>query len=274
MTDEVKPAVDPGKGVEIPGESSEGTSLSARDQQEIAVKDRAKSMGWMPRKEWQGDPGDWVSAREFLARQSFFDKIKSQSSEIRNLREDIKAMSQHFAQMKEVEYKRALAELKAERKDAINQGDTTKAESVSDQIVEIEAARKEIKQAPNQKSNYGQEEFTQFKERNKWYNTDPELTQRANALGMGYAQMNPSATPEQVLQYVEKEIKATAKRETIAPASPASGGLKSGPVKGNKFSESDLTDMQKKMMNTFVQRGVLTKEQYLESLSKAEGNRS
>jgi hypothetical protein len=181
-------------------------------------------------------------------------------------------MAQHFSQMKDVEYKRALAELKAERKEAISQGDTTKAESVSDQITEIETARKVT---PRPQGNVGQAEFEDFKQRNTWYNTDPELTQRANALGMGFAQMNPSATPEQVLQYVEKEIKATMKKSVIAPASPEAGGIKNpGKGKGNKLTEADLTADQKRIMDAFVKRGVLTKEKYLDDLSIAEGNKA
>lgn len=271
MTEEKK--VEPNKGVEIPGEGKE-TSLSPRDQQEIAVKDKARSLGWKPRTEYEKDPADWVSAREFLARQSFFDKIKSQSSEIRNLREDIKAMSQHFAQMKDVEYKRALSELKSERKEAIASGDANKAETVSDQITEIETARTAAKAIPQQ-TNYGAVEFESFKQRNQWYNTDADLTKKANAIGIGYANMNPNASPEQVLVYVEEAMRSSIQpKRVVAPAGPDSSGVKGG-VKGKagKLTEGDLTDMQKKMMNTFVQRGVLTKEKYLEQLSVAEGNK-
>lgn len=271
MTEEKK--IVPEKGTEIPGEATEA-SLSPRDQQEIAVKEKAKTLGWKPRTEYDKDPADWVSAREFLARQSFFDKIKSQSSEIRNLREDIKAMSQHFSQMKEVEYKRALSELKSERKEAIASGDSAKAESVSDQITEIETARTVAKTTP-QTQNYGSAEFESFKQRNGWYNTDSDLTKKANAIGIGYANMNPNASPEQVLSYVEEAMRPSIQpKKTIAPASPDSSGVKGGfKGKAGKLTEGDLTDMQRKMMNTFVQRGVLTKEKYLEQLSVAEGNK-
>jgi hypothetical protein len=37
------------------------------------------------------------------------------------------------------------------------------------------------------------------------------------------------------------------------------------------LSVGDLDDTQKKAMNAFVSRGVLTEEKYLESLSKAMG---
>lgn len=273
MTEEVK-GKEPNKGVEIPGESQE-QSLSPRDQQDIAVKEKAKSLGWKPRTEYDKDPADWVSAREFLARQSFFDKIKSQSNEIRNLRDDIKAMSQHFSQMKEVEYKRALSELKAERKEAVASGDVNKAESVSDQITEIETARSAAKAAPQQQSNYGTAEFESFKQRNSWYNSDVDLTKKANAVGIGYAQMNPNASPSQVLEYVEEAMRPSIQpKRTIAPASPDASGVKGvGKGKGGKLTEGDLTPMQIRMMNTFVQRGVLTKEKYLESLTVAEGNK-
>ena len=271
---EVKKEVDPGKGVEIPGETQE-QSLSPRDAQDIAVKEKAKSLGWKPRTEYDKDPADWVSAREFLARQSFFDKIKTQSNEIRNLRDDIKAMTQHFSQMKEVEYKRALSELKSERKDAIASGDSAKAESVSDQITEIETARTVAKTVPQAQANYGAAEFESFKQRNGWYNTDADLTKKANAVGIGYAQMNPNASPSQVLEYVEEAMRPSIQpKKTIAPASPDAGGVRVGAKgKGGKLTEADLTPMQVRMMNTFVQRGVLTKEKYLESLTVAEGNR-
>lgn len=273
MTDEVKTEVkDPNKGTPIPGEASEA-SASPREQQEIALKEKAKTLGWKPLKEYDGDPSDWVSAREFVARQSFFDKIKTQSNEIRSLRDDIKLMSQHFSQMKEVEYKRALAELKAERKDAISEGDSAKAESVNEQIVEIEAARKVAAQQP--KGAVGQVEFEQFKERNKWYNTDAELTERANVVGMGYAQMHPNATPQQVLDYVEKEVKKTMKAKVVAPSSPEGGGITKGDKgRSGKLSKGDLNDMQLRMMKTFVERGVLTEDQYLDQLSVKEGNRA
>lgn len=272
MVDEVKK--DPNEGVAIPGEGTEA-SLNPREQQEIAIKDRAKNLGWRPLKEFDGDPADWVSAREFLSRQSFFDKIKSQSNQIRNLQNDIQLMSKHFAEMKEVEYKRALNELKSERRDAIAQGDTAKAEAVSDQIVDIEATRKESKQSNPAPSDYGKAEFEEFKTRNGWYNSNTELTEKANLLGLGYSQKHPNATPQQVLDYMEKEIKKElAPKRTVAPSSPEAGGIKQGERSSSgKLKESDLNDMQKKMMNTFVARGVLTKQQYLDQLSEAEGNR-
>lgn len=272
MTEKEK-VVAPNPGVEIPGEAEE-SSLSPRETQELELKEQAGSLGWRPKDEFDGDPSDWVSAREFIARQSFFDKIKTQSSEIRSLRGDIQAMSQHFAQMRDVEYKRALADLKSERKEAIQAGDSDKAESMSDQIVEIETQRKEAVK-PTNKTPVGNEEFEAFKQRNSWYNTDTALTQKANVLGMGYANLNPQASPEEVLQYVENEMKTVTVKKTVAPASPEGGGIKttSRARSGGKLTEADLNDMQKKMMKTFVQRGALTKEQYLDQLSLAEGNK-
>jgi len=173
--------------------------------------------------------------------------------------------------MKEVEYKRALAELKLTRKEAIASGDTDKVESVSDQITEIETARK----APQpQQTNYGAAEFESFKQRNGWYNTDADLTKKANAIGIGYAQMNPNAPPAQVLEYVEDAMRAsTQPKRTVAPASPEAGGVRVIKGKAGILTEGDLTPMQLRMMNTFVQRGVRTKEQYLADLTKAEGNK-
>jgi type I site-specific restriction-modification system R (restriction) subunit len=271
MVDEVKK--DPNAGVEIPGESKE-VSLNPREQQEIAIKERARDLGWKALKEYEGDPADWVSAKEFLSRQSFFDKIKSQSAEIRSLKTDIQLMAKHFSEMKEVEYKRALNELKSERREAISSGDTAKAETVSEQIVEIETARKDSK-TPTVDADYGKAEFAEFKSKNVWYDKDQELTEHANYLGLGYAQKHPKATPQQVLDYMEKEIKKLqAPKKVVAPSSPESGGIKQGERNTpGVLKESDLNDVQRKAMGAFVARGILTKQEYLKQLSEKEGNR-
>lgn len=260
------------EGIAVPGEAKETSQApTVSEQQEVAAKTRARDLGWKPLKEWDGDPADWVPAREFLGRQSFFDKIKEQRNEIRSLKTDIQLMGQHFSQMKDVEYKRALSELKSDRKEATASGDINKAESISDQIVEIETQRKQATQAPRSTDN-GSVEFESFKQRNKWYNTDSDLTKRANALGIGYANMNPQASPEQVLSYVEESMRPSIQpKRVVAPASPEAGGISTGGKgKGNKLSEGDLSPMQLKIMNTLVQRGVQTKDQYLTALTQAE----
>ena len=258
-------------GIAIPGEAQESSlAPSVSEQQEVAVKERARTLGWKPLKEYDKDPADWVSAREFLSRQSFFDKIKEQRNEIRSLKTDIQLMGQHFSQMKEVEYKRALSSLKTERKEATASGDVDKAESISDQITEIETQRKEAAK-PQVNQNYGAPEFEDFKQRNKWYNTDNDLTKRANAIGIGYANMNPNATPGQVLEYVEEAMRPSIQpKRVVAPASPEAGGLNQPKGRVNKLTEGDLNPMQVKIMNTLVQRGIQTKEQYLTALTQAE----
>ena len=260
------------QGIAVPGEAGESSSApSVSEQQEVAVKERARSLGWKPLKEYDKDPADWVSAREFLSRQSFFDKIKEQRNEIRSLKTDIQLMGQHFSQMKEVEYKRALSSLKVERKEATASGNIDKAESISDQITEIETQRKQAVVSQTQPQQ-GAEEFEKFKQRNKWYNSDVDLTKRANAVGIGYANMNPQASPDEVLAYVEEAMRSSVQpKRVVAPASPEAGGInQAGRGSKNKLSEGDLSPMQVKIMNTLVQRGIQTKDQYLTALTQAE----
>jgi hypothetical protein len=259
------------QGIVVPGEAVEGSlAPSVSEQQEVAVKERARSLGWKPLKEYDKDPADWVSAREFLSRQSFFDKIKEQRNEIRSLKTDIQLMGQHFSQMKEVEYKRALSTLKSDRKEATASGNIDKAESISDQITEIETQRKQT--TTQTQPQQGAEEFEQFKQRNKWYNSDSDLTKRANAVGIGYANMNPQATPNEVLAYVEEAMRPSVQpKRVVAPASPEAGGInQAGRGSKNKLSEGDLSPMQQKIMNTLIQRGIKTKDEYLTELTQAE----
>ena len=274
-------------------EEGEGSSLNPTIQQEQvqAVENKARTKGWRPLDEWHGPAEDWVDAKEFVGREKLFDRIADLKTQLhtnsQKFDKEFQAMANHFASMREVEYKRALGELKTQLAYAKDEKDVDSVETLTKQVAAVELERKVATQvqAPAQTNQADPEKFRKWREQNEWFDKEPELKQEAMSIGIGYSATNPSKTQEEVYEYVEKRIKkiypekfemqddedqqeAPPKRASVEGSSPSKPKL--GAKKG-KLSVGDLDDREKEVMKTFVKRGVMTQEAYMESLAKAKG---
>ena len=92
------------QGTEVPGEALSPVQQEALDQ------------GWVPKDQFDGDPEKFVDAGEFLRRGELFRKIESQSKEMKELRKALNELAKHNANVRKVEYERAVQSLKAEKK--------------------------------------------------------------------------------------------------------------------------------------------------------------
>ena len=101
MTEEVNKEATP-KG----GENTEVKQLSP-------IEEKALEMGWRPQEEWDGEPEDFIDAKEFVRRQPLFDKIEQTTKALKDLKKGHEALIQHHLKVKETEYNRALETLKA-----------------------------------------------------------------------------------------------------------------------------------------------------------------
>lgn len=272
-------------GIEIPGES--GSHDASPDRVAQAQETKAREKNWRPLEEWKGAPEDWVDAREFLGRQSLFDKIAAQKSQIDNLRQtqskelaDIKAA---FAQMSKVQYDKAMRDLKAERKVARDEQDFDKVDELDEQIQEVQKQKvaTEIQTKPVDNA-IVQQQFAEWRAKESWYDKDPELKREADAVGIGYGVKNPSASAEDVFEYVTKTVKKLFPEKFETKGKPMTrenaaaveaGGLTQSEglskTKTDKISVADLTPDQQRIMNTLVKSGVVTKEQYLAQMQDA-----
>ena len=135
------------EGTAIPGEKTEQhNSPQVNEEREAAYVAKAQELGWRPEEEWTGDPSDWVPAKEFVGRQKLYDRIHSLKNEVVNIKraneQDMAVIKQYVQQMSEIEYKRALADLTAQRKTAVREADVEAVENLDSQIDELKDARK------------------------------------------------------------------------------------------------------------------------------------
>jgi hypothetical protein len=243
----------------------------------------ARTMGWRPESEFSGDPEDFVSAKEFVQRKAFFDKISDVKKENKELRESIAKFAEHHKNIETYTRKQILAELKSQKKEALATGDEDRLVEVDDAIVQFHLKEKEfeaeekVKEAQAKAKNNGDApEFVEWKSRNKWYTTDPELTEDANDLGSVYHNRNPDKSPMDVLAHVEKQIRklhpekfANANREK---ATTVETGGKGDQGSRNTKDIYKLSDDEKKIGQKWVKQGLYKDlNEYATELKKLNG---
>ena len=240
------------------------------------IEQRAIEMGWRPKEEFDGDESDFIDATEFVRRKPLFEKIDNVGKELKETRKALKALQEHHAKVRESEYQNALKSLREEKKAALEAGDADKLIEVDDKIAEAKAQEvvqrtKEEKEATTPHPN-----FVQWAQRNPWYRTDGELTMVADQIGTAYAASNPQLSPDDVLKYVEQRVKKIYPDKFTNPNKSRPSAVEGGtatPVRkpSDDLSSYPLTDEERKVMNTFVRQGIMTKEQYIADLKQVKG---
>jgi len=257
-------------------EQTQETTQQTEERQYTAVELKAIDQGWIPREEFDGDDESFIDAAEFVRRGELFNKIEKQSKEVKQLRTALEAFKEHHSKVKQAEYERALKSLKEARKQAVLDGEHERAFALEEKMEEIvaekEAVTREVKDIPTEvEDNEYTAEFSQWVDRNDWYETNEVMRATADALGLKLH--NQGYSPKEVLRKVESAIRkefphkfrtAAANREQAVEAS-----TRSGPTK--KASES-LTPSEREIMRKIVNTGIMTEDQYIKELMASKGN--
>ena len=274
-------------GNEIPGENTpeepEGQELHIDPEQ--SVEDRARQAGWMPYEEWieaGNNPNDWVGAEAFLVKGEFIQKLKKQSKKIEEMESVINELAEHNKKVAEQQYKKAYEQLKQEKADALQEGDTDRVVDIDERMKQAERQYAEKVQQENQKQSNSPTDnpFQEWIEKpeNQWYNEDPVLRRQADALAQEIVQNEGQQDFQTVVQKVEQRLaqelpeqwgkwKGGGKKEAPAvnPTSQATSTSRRGNKK--KASAKDMNEDQKKIAEKFVRQGVFNSmDEYAQQL--------
>lgn len=241
------------------------------------IEKQALEMGWRPKDEFDGEDDDFIDAKEFVRRKPLFDKIESTSKELKAVRRALESFKQHYSMVKETEYNRAMEALKKQRKLALEDGDGDRFEAIDTEIKNVEKQVADIqkeKAAPVvQDEPEFSNEFLVWKDRNKWYDQKAHMRVYADQLGVDLHKRGMS--PQEVLRQVEKEVKRYFQQEFTNPRKSDAPNVESSRANGKATSKRDdypLTAEQKKAMHDFARMGLLTPEEYIQSLREADKN--
>jgi len=236
------------------------------------VETTAREQGWKPLEEFDGDKSKWVSAETFVAKGELISKIESLGKKLKDADKAIKMLTEHHQKVKESEFQRAVQYLKTQKKQAYEAGDVDKIIEIDEKIAEVKETQKaqvanEAKVEPAVHPS-----FQKWQDENKWYTTDPEMRADADAFGNAYAANNPDKTPEEVLDYVSKKVKRLYKDKFENPNRSKASAVEGGGNRQETSNESfALSEDEKRVMNTFIRTGIMTKEDYIKELKKVKG---
>lgn len=261
----------------IPGEVAPGDNTNTGGDDNTpatpSVEDRAREQGWRPKEEYEGDPSKWVSAETFVAKGELIERIESMGKKLKESEKAVKMLADHHAKVKEVEFKRAVEFLKSQKKAAYENGDVDKIIELDDKIAEVRETQKLQAAAVPVNDNEPHPDFVAWSDDNKWYSRNSEMRADADTFGEAYLRNNPSKTPKEVLDYVTTKIKRAYPDEFSNPNRNRPSGVEGGGgtrQAGSKESFS-LTEEETRVMNTFVRKEIMTKDEYIAQVKATRG---
>ena len=235
-------------------------------------EDQAREQGWRPKEEFEGDISKWKEPKEFVERGELFQKIDGLGKELKETRKALKMLQEHHTKVKETEYKRAVDELKALQKRHLEEGNSDGYLEASELLTDLKAEQKAREAVQQTQTVQPDERFTSWVSANPWYTKDPDMREYADVVGLGYANKHPGIDPEDVLKYVSVQVKSFFKDKFKNPnrERPSAVEGNSTPTASNK-SSFELTDDERRVMNTFVRQNILTKDEYISQVKAMRG---
>lgn len=179
-------------------------------------EEKAVSLGWKPKTEWDGPEDGWVPAKWWLKYGDTEQRVIALEAEQKHKEKVIAAMKGHYLRVKEDTKKELLDTIKRHKAIAIKNEDYQKVAELDLQANDLEAnldnsfKKVDAEVAKTDQPTGPSPEFYQWNRENTWYkygNKSDEMTVEADTLAVGYAQRNPGADYKDVLRYVEDKIK-------------------------------------------------------------------
>lgn len=245
------------------------------------VEQEASGQGWVPKDAWVeqgGDPEEWRSAKEFVARGELYKSLHQTKSDLKKTQAALTALQRHHQYVFEKAHQTALNDLKLQRRQAIRNEDLETAESIAEEMEQIKEQHLQEKaqlQAANAAELQQQvpPEFLAWREKNNWYDVDMELRDYADAIGLVYYNRNPGTPTAKVLQHVEAEVrKKYPEKFGVRKAAPnAVAGVDRTNKRNVRANDIELDDLEREIMSQLVKSGEMTEKEYKDQLRKAKG---
>jgi hypothetical protein len=258
----------------MPDEKVEEKQAENKPEEKVAEKTVidyekiAKGKGWKPKDEFAGEA--WVDAEEFVKREPLFERIKQQSSDLKEMKKTIETMAVHYKKVQDVAVQKAISDLKTQKKEAIEVGDVAKVEQIDKQIDE----QKQIKEDAPATVEI-RPEIKEWVSKNKWFDTNNKMQKFALSFNKSFQEDNPSASLGDVLEETTKAVKIRFPEEFIDNSarreSPAQVESPSGAETGKKKGygrDRLISDAQRQVYDQCVKNPIIMMkpEDYVKNL--------
>jgi hypothetical protein len=263
-------------------DSSESVKSDAQivDQ---AIEEEARRQGWTSKEKFHGDEDDWMDAGSFVKKSREINAILKQNNnrlqrELDNMKSKLneqelttKGFAEEFAKMKDNAYKRAIAELKSEKREATKEDNLELVDDLDERIDSLKAEQAKVVAKPQ--ANTAQQpdlrEFNEWHAENKWYDAkaETEMFDMAEAVAGRLSRENSNLTGRAFMDKVTEIVKGKFPEKFENPkrkSAPHEGGGARGESKGGR-NYAALPADAKKACDRYVAEGLMTKEAYIEA---------
>ena len=220
------------------------SSTEEHTEVELSIEEQAKAKGWNP----DHDGPNKVSAQEYMRVGSMIGRQKYLEKQLELISKQNQEMFKKFQDAEIKGYKRGIEELKIQRKEALELGDATRADAITQEMDEYKQtiAAEEAKAKQNQVP----PDVLEFVTRNsEWFGKDQRLTQLATIKEREYEIMHPDKSRHEILKLVEESINVVrgVKKETPRPVAAPSRNAIPGTA---ATSMNDLNREERDMYKT------------------------
>ena len=254
------------------------------------AEEKASQRGWKPKEEWEGEEGQWVDAEEFNRNGELMDTIsglnkrdKAANDRIQKLEAAMKSLGDHNKKLAEIEYNKAVASLKKQKADALDNMDHQKVVDIDERLGDLKDSHKQIKDKesvePQPTAPQQNPALASWINDNTWYRDNPALRGAADNIAMAYVASNPHLKGDYstVLAHVDGQMRTefpdkfgTKQRRPASTTEPREpGATTKGKVGTGKFSARDLNDVQRDIGKTLVAEGCFDNlQEYVNQLAE------
>lgn len=205
-----------------------GEAVEAGPSPEVIAK--AEKMGWTPKDQFRGDPAKWRPADEFVERGENMVPIlratvKKQERQLAELQASMREFAEYHNKSQQRANEQALATLRAERAQAIKDGDGAAFDRVDGQIDDLKK-RVEAKK-PDPQPEGEDPVFQEWLSRNKWAE-DRKLQVIAKGIGEALVEDGEEARGTELLDLITKEVKRRYPEKFENPRRNAAAAVEGG----------------------------------------------
>lgn len=233
------------------------------------IEAEARAMGWVPEEEWRGAPpkGGFATAAEFVEKgKTLIPFLNRQIEREREKNERLnKTLRDEITGMKKRAYDQAYTDIQARQRQAVENGD-------ADAFDKAEEEKKQLDEQVQQETTHAYNPdtdpvFTDWLDKNQWYNSDRQLARYANGVAPEVAQRfdikQGDRIPPEYYEAIAKEVREAFPDKFTRKRMPASvetggGGGRSG---SRKKTFSDLPDDARATADSLVKDGTFKDRQ-------------
>lgn len=231
---------------------------------------KAREAGWRPKEEFSGDPEQWIDAKEFVQRGVLYDRVHKLTQQNKQMERTLNQLAEHNRKVEQAAYKQALADLKAQKRAALDSGDTDAVIELDERLLEVRDAAREYDKQATAQANQPPQEYFDFASRNVWYTKDAAMTAYADAIGK-QLQQNGVADAATFFQEVERAVKREFAHKFKRQDSSAPAVEGATTTKATSKTAYVPSEAEKRVAKDFVRLGVFASEQeYYKQLASVQ----